>query len=285
MRRTGAGPRKGWAAALAVFLGLAWAPAALAFDAAPVPARAAAEAARGAPPADPEPRVVASTAWAGAVARAAGARNVRVLSPPTLQHPPEYEPRPSDLLAVAEAEFLVLGGFERFAQRLREAVGSRGQVVQVRLDHDPEVTDQEVRRLARLLGDPGEAERNLSALQLERERFTRVVAESLGPGARPRVLVPRFLEAWARLAGLDVVATFAMGPARPSDLLRLLEQRPQMILDNAHAPGGAELAETAGVPRVVLVNFPGADLDLAGVVRENGHRFREALAGGNAPKP
>ena len=110
MRRTGAGPRKGWAAALAVFLGLAWAPAALAFDAAPVPARAAAEAARGAPPADPEPRVVASTAWAGAVARAAGARNVRVLSPPTLQHPPEYEPRPSDLLAVAEAEFLVLGG-------------------------------------------------------------------------------------------------------------------------------------------------------------------------------
>ena len=282
MRSTGASRRPGWAAALASVFTLAWAPAAPAAEAAPGPV---AEATRAAPAADREPRVVASTAWAGAVARAAGAREVRVLSPPTLQHPPEYEPRPSDLLAVAEADFLVLGGFERFAQRLREAVGSRGQVVQVRLDHDPEVTDPEVRRLAALLGDPAEAERNLSALQRERERFTGTVAEILGQGARPRALVHRFLDAWARLAGLDVVATFAMGPARPSDLLRLLERRPQMVLDNAHAPGGAELAETAGVPRVVLANFPGSDLDLAGVVRENARRFRVALGEGKTPKP
>lgn len=229
--------------------------------------------------ADPEaPRVVASTSWAAAVVRAAGVETVRVVSPPALQHPPEYDPRPSDLLAVAEADFVVLGGFERFAERLREAVGSRGEVIQVRLDHDPEVTDAEVRRLAARLGDPAAAERNLTALAAERERFTLDVAEALG-GKRPRALVHRFLGAWARLAGLEVVGTFAMGPARPSDLLRLTGERPELVVDNAHAPGGAELAEAAGVPRVVLVNFPGPgpDLDLAGVLRENARRFREGL--------
>ncbi len=220
------------------------------------------------------PRVVASTSWAAAVVRAAGVETVKVISPPALQHPPEYDPRPSDLLAVAEADFLVLGGFERFAERLRESVGSRGEVIQVRLDHDPEVTDAEVRRLAARLGDPAAAERNLTALAAERQRFALEVAEGLG-GKRPRALVHRFLGAWARLADLEVVGTFAMGPARPSDLLRLTGERPELVLDNAHAPGGAELAEAAGVPRVVLVNFPGPDLDLAGVLRENARRFRQ----------
>ncbi|MCU0935271.1 MAG: ABC transporter substrate-binding protein [Gammaproteobacteria bacterium] len=222
------------------------------------------------------PRVVASTSWAGAVVRAAGVTEVRVISPPALQHPPEYEPRPSDLLAVAEADYVVLGGFERFAERLREAVGSRGEVIQVRLDHDPAVTDPEVRRLAARIGDPVAAERNLAALAAERARFRVEVAEALG-GKRPRTLVHRFLGAWARLAGLEVVGTFAAGPARPSDLLSLTGERPELVLDNAHAPGGAELAEAAGVPRVVLVNFPGPELDLAGVLRENARRFREGL--------
>jgi zinc transport system substrate-binding protein len=79
------------------------------------------------------PVVVAATGWAAAFARAAGAEDVLVIAPENLQHPPDYDPKPSDLLRLRDADFIVLGGFEGFAQRLRDSAGgkaSRGAAAQ-----------------------------------------------------------------------------------------------------------------------------------------------------------
>lgn len=230
-------------------------------------------------------RVVASTTWAGAVATAAGAAEVRVLAPPTLQHPPEYEPRPSDLLAVSQANVLVLGGFERAAQRLREALGAAGEVIQVRLDYTPGVTEAEVRRLAACCGDPAAAEVWIAALESDRRQLKTTLDAVRGPH-RPRAMVQRFMVPWANLAGLEVVGTFGMDADRPSELARLLALKPEIIIDNTHAPGGLALAAT-GVPRVVLRNFPGADLDLIAVYRDNAEQLAMGLRalGSSPPTP
>ena len=58
-------------------------------------------------------RVVASTSWTAAFARAAGATDIVTIAPMELRHPPEYEIKPSDLAAVAAARFLVHSGYER----------------------------------------------------------------------------------------------------------------------------------------------------------------------------
>lgn len=69
------------------------------------------------------PRVVASTNWVAAFARAAGALDVTVIAPASVQHPPDYDPRPSDLAAIARADWVLLAGYEGFAKRMEEALG------------------------------------------------------------------------------------------------------------------------------------------------------------------
>ena len=56
------------------------------------------------------PVVVAATGWAAAFARAAGAEDVLVIAPENLQHPPDYDPKPSDLMRLRDADFIVLEG-------------------------------------------------------------------------------------------------------------------------------------------------------------------------------
>lgn len=204
------------------------------------------------------PRVVASTDWAAALARLAGAEQVAVIAPAGLQHPPEYEPRPSDLLRVAQADWLVLGGFEHFAERLRAAVGANGQTIEVRLDYRPEIVARETRRLAVLFGDSARAEEHLARYQSAWEAAARQL-RAHQPERPVRALTHRFMHDWAELAGVETVAEFRPGPPPPSALVRLAKTEADVIIDNAHAPGGKELAAAAALPHVVLRNFPGPD--------------------------
>ncbi len=48
------------------------------------------------------PKVVASTSWVAAFAKLAGATDITVIAPSNLQHPPDYDPKASDLEAVAD---------------------------------------------------------------------------------------------------------------------------------------------------------------------------------------
>ena len=71
-----------------------------------------------------QPRVVASTSWVAAFAKAAGIADVTLVAPANLQHPPDYDPKPSDLAAIAKADYVLVAGFEGFATRMKEASGS-----------------------------------------------------------------------------------------------------------------------------------------------------------------
>ncbi len=74
-------------------------------------------------------RVIASTSWVAAIARAAGATDIVTIAPFDLQHPPEHELKPSDLMKVSGAKFLVYSGYERFAKRLAETADTDGNTV------------------------------------------------------------------------------------------------------------------------------------------------------------
>ena len=98
------------------------------------------------------PKVVASTTWVAAFAAMAGATDITVIAPSNLQHPPDYDPKASDLAAVADADFILLAGFEGFADRLREAAGSDAVVEVVATEYFPAALEAEVLRLAALMG-------------------------------------------------------------------------------------------------------------------------------------
>jgi ABC-type Zn uptake system ZnuABC Zn-binding protein ZnuA len=70
--------------------------------------------------------VLASTFWVAAIAKAAGAENVRILAPLDLRHPPEYELKPSDLAAASKADIIIYAGWEQFTKKLADTAGSAG---------------------------------------------------------------------------------------------------------------------------------------------------------------
>ena len=224
------------------------------------------------------PHVVVSTSWIGAFAKLAGATDITVIAPSNLQHPPDYDPKASDLAAVADADFVLLAGFEGFAQRLMDAAGSDARVEKVATEYFPEAVTKEVSRLAELMGlDVAEAAHNASHYgEHFMEEMERV--KSARAGAQPVVVSHMYTGVWAMLAGLEPVATFGPKPMTPTEVKSIADKKPTLVIENSHMPAGADLSEVTGAVTVDAVNFPGDDMDLDAVVTRNADLLIGAFA-------
>ncbi len=224
------------------------------------------------------PVVVASTSWVAAIAEMAGATDVAYIAPNNVQHPPDYEPTASDLAALADADYVLMAGFEGFAETLTEASGSDAEVVTVMTSYDPAMLRSEVEKLAALWGTEDAAAANLDAY----DAGYAAEAEELQAlsGEHEHVVVAQaFAVEWAALAGLEVAGTYGPMPATPSEVADLAALEPTLVFDNVHMGGGAEVAEAAEATLVELANFPADDLDLLAVVHDNAHEITHAFEG------
>lgn len=223
------------------------------------------------------PKVVATTSWVAAFAQMAGATDITVIAPSNLQHPPDYDPKASDLAAVADADFILLAGFEGFADRLKEAAGSEAVVDVVATEFFPEALEHEVLRLAALMGfDEHEAQHNIEHYKEHWAEESARVQEAL-TGKSPVVVSHAFTGVWAALAGLEVAGSFGPQPLSPADVAALVDLHPTVILENKHMPGGAGLADASGAVQLDMTNFPGDDLDLQAVVTINADVLIEGI--------
>lgn len=228
-------------------------------------------------PAADAPRVVASTTWTGAFAQLAGASDITVIAPTSVLHPPDYDPKPSDLVAAADADVVVYAEFESFATRLTEAAGSDATPFAVTLENTAATIESEVLRLAAELGTETAAQANL-------DEFLPAIAElgadaaAQAPSAAPVVVSQVFMSYWADWAGLTSAGTFGPAPMSAGDLADLMGLAPTMVFDNHHVPGG-QAFEADGIPRVELINYPGEDLDLLAVFQHNHDLIVAALTG------
>lgn len=140
-------------------------------------------------------RVITSTSWTGAFARAAGATDILTIAPFELQHPPEYELKPSDLKAIAGAQFLVYSGYERFATRLAEAAGTEGlTIAQVYTDNLPETFKTEARKLAVLFGTLPAYEKWAASFDTMTAAIKSSIAETF---PNKRVVAHKYLKTYA----------------------------------------------------------------------------------------
>ena len=151
------------------------------------------------------PKVVASTSWVAAFAKLAGATDITVIAPSNLQHPPDYDPKASDLEAVAEADFILLAGYEGFADRLKEAAGSSAMVETVATEYYPDALEAEVLRIATAMGlDTAVAQSNIDAYKSTWMSESERVKSAIG-AAKPVIVSHAFTGVWAALAGLEPV--------------------------------------------------------------------------------
>ncbi|MFI7211605.1 ABC transporter substrate-binding protein [Micromonospora maritima] len=227
----------------------------------------------GAPTAAKGPRVVASTTWVGALAKAAGATDITVVAPASVQHPPDYDPKPSDLTAVAGADYILFAEFDGFAARLKDAAGGGGKLVPVQLENTPASITSEVKRLAAVFGTDAAASAWTSSFTAEYQTLSNQ-AKTAAAG-RASAVSHVFMAYWGDFAGIPVVGTYGPQPVTPGQLADLTNKKPTLVLANAHLPGANP--DIAGAARVDISNYPGADLDLLAVFRTNTERLTAAL--------
>lgn len=222
-------------------------------------------------------RVVASTSWTAAIARAAGAADVVVIAPLDLKHPPEYELKPSDLEAVSGAALVVYSGYEKFAKRLAEtSAGAGTEVLALYTDNLPPVFKREARKVAKKLGTTATYEVWETGFDARLETMKTRVAAAYSDR---RAVVHKFLATYAQWLGLEVVGTFGPGELSPAALLDLVKAKPAVIVDNWHNVSGKGIAESLpGASYVELINFPGRDgtRTIEDVFAYNEKRFLDA---------
>lgn len=220
--------------------------------------------------------VVVTTTWEGAFAKAAGAQDVKVIVPQSVHHAPDYDPKPSDLAAVAGADFVLYAPFEPYAAKIKEAAGSKAKLVEVNLDNDADKVKAEVTRLGALFGTQAAAAKWTAEFDAEYGRVAKDV-RAAWPGGKSPSVVSQVFTAWsAKLAGATPVGTYGPEAVTPAQLAELSAKKPALVLDNAHMSTGTVLPDS-GARQVEIVNYPGKDLDLLPVYRNAGAELKKAM--------
>ncbi|ATY12373.1 ABC transporter substrate-binding protein [Amycolatopsis sp. AA4] len=223
------------------------------------------------------PAVVAASTWEGAFAKAAGAGKVTVLVPPSIKHAPDYDPKPSDLAAVAGARYVLYSRFEGFAGKLKDAAGSSATTVGLTLDNSKDNVEKEVRRLAGMFGTQAAAEKWIAGFEAEYARLSGEVKAKWPGGKQPQVIEQAFVGFAAQLSGANVLAAYGPEPVTAARLAELSAKHPQYVFDNEAMSTGTVLPGTPA-KQVSLVNYPGQDLDLLSVYRQNAKLLADAFA-------
>ncbi|MEU4269775.1 zinc ABC transporter substrate-binding protein [Streptomyces sp. NPDC026092] len=227
-------------------------------------------------PGDGKPVVVVTTTWEGAFAKAAGAEDITVIVPPSTHHAPDYDPKPSDLAAVAKADFVLYAPFEPYAAKIKEAAGSKAELVEVGLDNDADKVKAEVDRLGKLFGTEQAATTWKTGFDTEYKKLSGELKAAWPGGKSPNVVAQVFTAWSAKLAGATTVGTYGPEAVTPAQLADLSKKKPALVLDNAHMSTGTVLPDS-GATQVKIVNYPGEDLDLLAVYRTAAAELKKAM--------
>jgi len=200
--------------------------------------------------------VVASTSLTGAIAHAAGAKEVRVLTPADASHPPEYDLKPADLLKLEGADVVVYAGYERMVSRLVETSRNK-QIVAVQVDTtlSPENIIAQVHKVAGAL----KTEREAGSWEKGFLQKLTSLKGKLAPVAGKRAVVHFHARPFAAWAGLTVVQVIPLGEMTPRVIADSIAQKPEVVVDILHAPVAKTIADNANCRYVQLINFPGVD--------------------------
>ncbi|MEU9497857.1 ABC transporter substrate-binding protein [Streptomyces sp. NPDC048196] len=222
------------------------------------------------------PVVVATSSWEAALAKAAGAKNVKYIVPASIRHAPDYDLKPSDLTKVADADYVLYASFEPFAGRIKEAAGSKAKLVEVTLDNDPAATEAGVGKLGKLFGTEKAAGKWNAKFAGQRKKLAEQVKSAWPGGKRPIVVAQAFTTWAAKLAGAQLAGTYGPDQVTPAQLSKLSAKKPTFVLDNENMSSGTVLPGS-GARQLDIVNYPGADLDVLAVYRKAAEQMEEAF--------
>lgn len=198
--------------------------------------------------------VAASTSLAGAIAKAAGAKEVRVLTPGEVRHPPEYDLKPSDLLKFEGVDIVVYGGYERMVAKLLEtSKNKKVLVIQIETDTSPEKLVTQARKISKIL----KTEKKEQTWERRFSERLKGLQKQISPFFGKRAVVHRFAEPFARWAGLSIVQIISPGELTAKVVAEAIANKPELVVDIHHFPIAGVIADNARCRYIQVINFPG----------------------------
>jgi len=224
-------------------------------------------------------KVVATTEWTAAFCRAAGLEDIRVLAPASMQHPADYELKPSDIPALMEADLIVFAGYEAMMDRIRSQIaGTDTEMLQIITAYAPHVMEKSIMDIAGISGTRVQAEANILKIREAFAEARRMVNEAGLSGGS--AVVHKYQIPFARGAGLNVVMEFGPAPPGPRLIAEAAESSAVLVIDNSHNPVSAPIREVLPAAAAVeLINFPGkgGTRTLEDVILYNSRKLHEVL--------
>lgn len=200
-------------------------------------------------------KVLATNSWTAAFVQAAGG-NAQQLAPSIMEHPPEYELRPSDVKKVRDADLLVFAGYEILMKTVFDSFDKADeQMVKIMTSYSPVMFEKSVLAIAQRLGTTAEAHHNIAAYKqaIVEARLKLKNAGLLGS----QIIVQFHQKPLAAALGFDILGVFGPQPLEVRQIADFGKMKPKFIIDNAHNPMATPLIEILDVEAVELVNFPG----------------------------
>jgi zinc transport system substrate-binding protein len=224
--------------------------------------------------------VLATTGWTAAFARAAGLSEVGILAPYELPHPAEYELKPSDLRAIAEADLIIYAGYENMVRILKDVTKESGdKLLQIRTDFRLFTLKESISKIASVFGTNEHAEKSIKTIAAMYEDWRNELRKASLLGAP--VLVHLFQKPLAMELGFEVKGVFGPTPIEARQIVALSQESVRLIIDNGHNPAGIPLKETLPmIPYALFINFPAArdNGSLLDVLNTNRRALEEALS-------
>ncbi len=200
--------------------------------------------------------VVASTSLAGAIAKAGGAKEVRVLTPGDMRHPPEYDLRPSDLLKFEGADIVIYGGYERMVQKLLETSKNKNiYAIPIETETSPENLISQVRKISKILGTQKEAQ----SWEIGFSQKLNLLKKRISFASKRKAVVHRFALPFARWAELYLLQTISPGELTPKVIAEAVMKKPELVVDILHFPNAKVIAENSKSRYLQVINFPGIE--------------------------
>jgi zinc transport system substrate-binding protein len=229
-------------------------------------------------PQPPTSVVVATNAWTAAYAVAAGATDVRVLTPYDMVHPSEYELRPGDITHLNNADVIIYAGYEIMMRQIRTSLNIPDErMLQIHTSYNMEEIEKSVMLIAAKLGTEEKTKENLNEIRESIQKAREWVIES-GLDKVPTA-VHFFQQSFVSEVGLQVETVFGPAPPEPRQILDITRTEASLIIDNAHNPSGGVLRETlSGADYLLFLNFPGmhGTRTLVDVIRYNADHLKSA---------
>jgi zinc transport system substrate-binding protein len=202
--------------------------------------------------------VISTTSWTAAFANLAGVETT-VLAPYEMQHPSEYELKPSDIARIGDAKLIVFAGYENMVQKIKDNAGSEEtKMVQITTVMNSVTMEESVMKIAEASGTEEIAQKNLKKMKELLENSRTQLKESGLYGQK--AVVHMYQKAFAQEMGFDVIATYGPQPLSAAQIGEIAGLEPALIIDNWHNPVSQPLKELLPQAQAVeWINFPGKD--------------------------